>query len=91
MYPQSEIPLITQIARFVTDLGLHLAYFSPDTLVFRGSIENGIGFRVVDYRTNYSTHFSATLCYDEFKFNLKPDFKNVFFVFSKTLKPEVSF
>ena len=62
VYPQSEIPLITQIAHINWHYHRErVAHFLPDILVFRASIKNRIDFRVVDYRTNYSTSFSATL------------------------------
>ena len=60
IYPQSETPLLTQIA--------HLDWFSskdelthllPDTLICRFVHEDRLVFRVVDYRTNYSICFSA--------------------------------
>ena len=54
------MPLLTQIA----DLAWFPAegppvHLLPDTLIFRLIHEDGIVFEVVDYRTNYSTGFSA--------------------------------
>ena len=79
IYPQSEIPLLTPIAHF--DL-LHPreipAHLLPDTLICRIIHNDRIDFKVVDYRTNYSTRFSAEVnVYDNVE---------VFFVLSKTLK-----
>ena len=37
----------------------HPAHLLPDTLICRVFFEDRIVFRVVDYRTNYSTCFSA--------------------------------
>ena len=81
-YPQSERPLLTQIA--------HLDWFSsekedpahllPDTLICRIFYEVRIVFRVVDYRTNYSACFSAYV--DVKNIDLKPDVE-VFFFFPK--------
>ena len=60
IYPQSEIPLLTQIAYLdwmsSENEPVHLL---PDTLICRVFHEDKIVFRVVDYRTNYSTCFSA--------------------------------
>ena len=79
IYPQSEIPLLTRIAHL--DL-LHprevAAHLLPDTLVCRAIHNDRIIFRVVDYRRNCSTRFSANVnAYDNVE---------VFFVLSKTLK-----
>ena len=60
IYPQSEKPLLTEIARldwgFSTD---HPPHLLPDTLICRAFYGDRIIFRVVDYRTNYSTCFTA--------------------------------
>ena len=78
IYPQSEIPRLTQIA--------HLDWFFPseedpvhllpDTLIFRVFHANRIIFRVVNYRTNYSTWFSADV---DVKITSKYDIEVVFF------------
>jgi len=66
IYPQSKIPLLTQIARLdwfpSEEYPVHLL---PDTLICIAFHENNpfhenrVVFRVVDYRTNYSTCFLA--------------------------------
>ena len=62
IYPQSEKPQLTQIA--------HLDWFSfeedspnllPDTLIYHAFHEHRIVFRIVNYRTNYSTSFPADI------------------------------
>ena len=62
IYPQSEKPQLTQIA--------HLDWFSfeedppnllPDTLICHALYEDRIVFRIVNYRTNYSTSFPADI------------------------------
>jgi hypothetical protein len=60
IYPQSEIPLLTEIYlhRFPSEDAAHWQLL-PDTLLFRAIHEDRIVFRVVDYRTNYSTCFSV--------------------------------
>ena len=62
IYPQSETPLLNQIARFdwspSEEYPLHLL---PDTLISRLYYENRMVFRVVDYRTNYSTFISPDI------------------------------
>jgi hypothetical protein len=79
IYPQSlsETPLLTQIAHLdwssEDEYPVHLL---PDTLIYR----EGIVFRVVNYRTNYSTCFSADV-----NVRVGSDVE-VFFVLSKTLK-----
>ena len=82
MYPQSEIPLLTQIAHidWFPSEG-EVVHLLPDTLIFHVFHGDKIVFRVVDYRTNYSTCFSADV---DVK---KIDFVQVFFFFfSKMLK-----
>ena len=60
IYPQSEIPLLTQIAHLDWSSSQEdLAHLLPDTVICRVFHEDRIVFRVVDYRTNYSTCFSA--------------------------------
>jgi hypothetical protein len=82
IYPQSEMPVLTQIAH------LHWIpyegapdHFLPNTLICSVSYDDRIVFRVLDYRTNHSTCFSADV---DMKRNL--GFVRVFFVLSKTLK-----
>ena len=63
IYPQSETPLLTQIARFDWLDEANLLHLLPDTLICCQvppyQLENRIVFGVVDYRTNNSTFFSA--------------------------------
>ena len=59
------------------------AHLLPDTLIFRVFHEDRIVFRVVDYRTKYSTHFSADVNVKNIGF--EPNVE-VFFVLSKMLK-----
>ena len=78
IYPQSEIPLLTQIAHVLFFSVLEYpAYLLPDILICM-SIRGRIAFRVVDHRKNYSTCFSPDLDFDcPF---------DVFFVLSKMSK-----
>ena len=64
IYPRSEKPLLTQIARF-SSKGQPMHLF-PDTVICRDFHDNRTVFSVVDFRTNYSTCFAAdvTLMYD---------------------------
>jgi len=59
IYPQSETPLLTQIAHFAADSKELLGHLLPDTLIFRELYKDGIIFRVLNYRLNHSTRFSA--------------------------------
>ena len=84
VYPQSEIPLITQIAHINWHYHRErVAFFLPDILVFRVSIKNRIDFRVVDYRTNCSTSFSATFFSSELDGELESFNFKVFFFFQR--------
>jgi hypothetical protein len=77
IYPQSESPLLTQIARLeCIDPPAHLL---TDTLVYFH--EDRMVFRVWDYRSNYSTCFSTDIDVTRFKHIIK-----VFSVLSKMLK-----
>ena len=82
IYPESEIPLLTEIAKLdwfsSEEDPIHLL---PDILIFRVFHVDRIVFRVVNYRTSYSTWFSADV---DVKINSKYDVE-VFFVLSKTL------
>ena len=87
MYPQSKIPLLTQITHIDWfPFEEEAAHLSPDTLIFRvfHLPVDKIVFRVVDYRTNCSTCFSVT-CFSATCFNEKHDVK-AFFVLFKALK-----
>jgi len=57
IYPQSEIPLLTQIAHFSSKK--YPVHLLPDTIICRVIRGNRMVFRVVDYRTNYSICFTA--------------------------------
>ena len=60
IYPQREIPLLTQIAHPKWfPYKEHPVHLLPDTLISRVFHKDRIVFRVVDYRTNRSTCFSA--------------------------------
>ena len=68
IYPQSEIPMLTKIAHldwftYMEDLGGSHLHLLPDTLIRETHIfrKNRTVFRVVDYRTNYSTCFSVNV------------------------------
>ena len=87
MYPQSKIPLLTQIAHINWfPFKEEAAHLSPDTLIFRVFPQrtDRIIFKVVDYRTKCSTCFSVT-CFSATCFNEKHNVK-AFFVLSKMLK-----
>jgi hypothetical protein len=77
IYPQSETPLLTQIAHLdCNKIPVHLL---TDTLIFwdfRGRV-----FRVWDYRANYSRCFAADIEVKRYCYELE-----VFSVLSKTLK-----
>ena len=74
--------MLTQIAHF--DWYHHKpAHLLPDTLICRVDYDDLIVFRVVDYRTNYSTCFSADVSAEII--DNKHDFE-VFFALSKALK-----
>jgi len=62
IYPLNESPVLTRIAH------LHWisseenpAHLLPDTLICRVHHDDGIVIKIVDYRTNYSTCFSADI------------------------------
>jgi hypothetical protein len=57
IYPKSERPLLTEIA--LIDSEEEPAHLLPDTVVCRDIHDDRIVFRIVNYRTNYSTRFSA--------------------------------
>ena len=61
IYPKSERPLLTEIAHIDWDPSdkEHLAHLLPETVVYRVIHDDRIVFRIVNYRTNYSTCFSA--------------------------------
>ena len=83
IYPQSEIPLLTEIGHIVlfSEAREKVAHVLPDTVIFRHDVDDRIVFRIVDYRTNYSTSFSTD---SEDDINKIGSVK-VFFVPSKTL------
>jgi hypothetical protein len=60
IYPQSETLQLTEIAH-IDWLSYEevIAHLLPDTLICHIFREDMIVFRVVDYRTNYSTCFSV--------------------------------
>ena len=57
IYPKSERPLLTEIAHIASEE--QPAHLLPDTVVCRDIHDDRIVFRIVNYRTNYSTRFSA--------------------------------
>lgn len=59
IYPQREVPLLTEISKFDWFSHEEKFHLLPDTLILRVFHEDRIGFSVVDYRTNYSTCFSV--------------------------------
>ena len=60
IYPQSEIPVLTQIAHLHWNPSEEVpADLLPETVICRVQHDDRIVFRVVDYRTNYSTFFSV--------------------------------
>jgi hypothetical protein len=60
IYPKSERPLLTEIAYIDwDDPEEQPAHLLPDTVVYRVIHDDRIVFRIVNYRTNYSTRFSA--------------------------------
>jgi len=61
IYPQSETPLLTQIAHLDWDYSNEPAHCLPDTLIFREISEDRIVFKVLDYRVNYSTRFQVNV------------------------------
>ena len=73
------MPLLTQIARIAwfEDEPAHLL---PDTLICRDFHTDRIGFRVMNYRTNYSTCFSADVDVNIDIIINKPDVKVTFFL-----------
>jgi hypothetical protein len=87
IYPQSEIPLLTEIAHldWFDSRSEEPAHLLPDTLIYRVIHQNRIVFRVVNYRTNYSACFSADV---DVK---KMGFVRVFFVLLKMLKVASNF
>ena len=94
IYPQSEKPLLTEIGQFHWDSYEDKFYLLPDTLIRRvfneDATERGMVFSIVNYRTNYSTCFSADI--DMTKFNFGIDNENNFEVYLFCFKTfEVSF
>jgi hypothetical protein len=60
IYPKSERPLLTEIAHIDWDApDEQPTHLLPNTLVCRDVHDDRIVFRIVNYRTNYSTRFSA--------------------------------
>ena len=85
IYPQDKIPLLTQIARLDRYPSEYPEHLLPDTLICRVVHQERIVFRVVDYRTNYSTCFSADVDVEEI------NYVKVFFVLFKMLKVASNF
>ena len=83
IYPQSEIPRITQVACLDYFPSEDLAYLLPNAVLCGVFYEDRIVFRVVDFRTKYSASFSADV--DVKRIGSKSDFE-VFFILFKTLK-----
>ena len=86
IYPQSEIPLLTKIADFDRfssgEFPEDPTHLLPDTLICRMQHRDKIVFRVLDYRMNCSTCFSADVNVREERFGIV----KVFFVLSKAFK-----
>ena len=62
IYPQSEMPLLNQIAHLDwVSSEEDPAHLLPDILICRIFQTDKIVFRVVNYRTNHSTSFSANV------------------------------
>ena len=81
IYPQSEIPLLTQIAHLKWNpFEEVLVHFLPDTLICRIRDDKTV-FKVVNFRTNYSTCFTADVDTKKSCYSAK-----VFFVLSKILE-----
>ena len=78
IYPQSETPHLTQIARLDFDLKNLGSYLLPGTVIWFGYYEDRIVFRVWDYRLNHSISFSVDVDVGEFR----TDFE-VLFIFPK--------
>jgi hypothetical protein len=71
IYPQSETPLLTQIAHLdCNDIDVP-AHLLTETLIFCKSCEDGMVFRVWDYRANYSTCFAADVDIKKFNYKLE--------------------
>ena len=85
IYPQSEMPLLTKIAHLDLLSVRNPVHLLPDTLICRGSRADGIEFRVVNYRTNFSTCFTADVVYTEKGIGPNYDLQ-VFFFLSKNLR-----
>ena len=83
IYPQSEKPHLTQIARLDFDPPVHCraAYLLPSTVIWRVFHLDRIIFRVWDYRLNHSICFSVDVNVEKFEYNL-----DVNFILSKVLK-----
>jgi hypothetical protein len=85
IYPQSEIPLLTQIAHLDWPDSEEAVHLLPDSVICHVFYENRIVFRVVDFRTNYSTSFSADVDVKMIGSNLNYNVE-VFFILLMTLK-----
>ena len=65
IYPQSEIPHLTQVAHLdFNPTKVPSARLLPDTVIWYGSYEYRVVFRVWDYRMNYSISFSVDVEFD---------------------------
>jgi hypothetical protein len=83
IYPQSETPHLTQIAHLVfgPTRDYSRAHLLPGTVIWCDFDDDGIIFRVWDYRLNHSRSFSVDVDVEKFKFNVE-----VYFILSKALK-----
>ena len=79
IYPRSETPRLTQIARVNFDHPP--AHLLSDTVVWHSFSDDTIVFSVWDYRLNHSISFSVYVDVEEFEENVK-----VYFNLSKALK-----
>ena len=79
IYPESETPHLTKIAHLDFEHTKYSpAHLLPEMVIWYGSYEDKVVFRIWDYRLNHSITFSVA---DFFSF--RPE---VYFIFSKRLK-----
>ena len=82
--PQSETPHLIQIAHLdFGPFGNPPAFLSPGTVIWYDIYDDGIIFRVWDYRLNHSIKFSVDVGVEpvEFKYNFE-----VYYILFKALK-----
>ena len=65
IYPQSEMPHLTQIAHLDFDpTKVPSAHLLPDSVIWYDFYERRVVFRVWDYRMNHSMSFSVDVEFD---------------------------